>query len=196
MTKRTCCIADCGQSYLARGWCRKHYYRWKRHGDPLFSREQPSAADRYFARIDRSDASGCWLWTGGRSSQGYGALKDDRNIQVGAHRFGWELYFGPIPDALMVCHSCDNPPCQNPAHWFLGTALDNMRDKITKGRARIVTPDRKGESNGRHQVTVEQVTEIRHRYASGGIRYIDLAQEYAISVSQVGAIVRGTSWTL
>jgi hypothetical protein len=79
----------------------------------------------------------CWEWTGARFPYGYGhiagspKLGEPRNLY--AHRVAYELGFGPIPKGLFVCHSCDNPPCCNPKHLWLGTALDNARDRDAKG---------------------------------------------------------------
>ena len=77
--------------------------------------------------------SGCWLWAGRLCGGGYGSLKvDGRRCQ--AHRASWEFHIGPIPAGLLACHKCDNPPCINPSHIFLGTHRDNLRDMVAKGR--------------------------------------------------------------
>lgn len=78
----------------------------------------------------------CWLWTGKTSGQGYGRVRVPASGYVLAHRFSWQLHNGnnPIPDGLLVLHKCDNPPCVNPKHLFLGTHADNMRDMIAKNR--------------------------------------------------------------
>lgn len=81
--------------------------------------------------------TGCWLWKGQINSAGYGVLwmgKEHKPVFVGAHRYSYEHFVGPIPDGMFVCHSCDNPPCMNPAHLWLGTAAENVQDKMDKGR--------------------------------------------------------------
>lgn len=80
--------------------------------------------------------SGCWEWSGTRNSGGYGDIRVDCRTTK-AHRYSWEIHNGPIPAGMLVCHKCDNPPCVNPSHLFLGTARDNVNDMIKKGRARF-----------------------------------------------------------
>lgn len=82
--------------------------------------------------------SGCHEWQGSRSAWGHGRLNRGRRGEgnIAAHRAAWELANGPIPDGLFVCHHCDNPPCCNVEHLFLGTAKDNSHDMSVKGRAK------------------------------------------------------------
>jgi len=120
----------------------------------------------------------CIPWWGARSIKNYGTLKRNGK-QLKAHRFIWEQCFGPIPDGICVLHHCDNPPCVNPAHLFLGTKGDNNRDAAAKKRSR-----------GKARLTVEQVRDIR---TSGETQQV-LADRYGISQPSVSYIQLGKSY--
>lgn len=85
----------------------------------------------------RPELGPCWEWTGYRA-RGYGVMRRASlyRFQIATHRYSWMLANGPIPDGLLVCHRCDNPPCVRPDHLFLGTTADNTRDRDAKGRGR------------------------------------------------------------
>ena len=91
-----------------------------------------SPAERLRDRLER-DAQGCLVWLGPVGGRGYGTINIGTR-QVGTHRLAWELAYGPIPAGIDVCHHCDNPPCCDPAHLFLGTRKQNMADMVAKGR--------------------------------------------------------------
>lgn len=92
----------------------------------------PTAADRQkFMRRVLVAASGCWLWQGPRDAKGYGHYSIGRR-SYRAHRVAYEMFKGEHPGELFVCHACDNPPCVNPAHLWLGTTTDNQRDMLAK----------------------------------------------------------------
>lgn len=88
---------------------------------------------RFLAGIQAESGSDCWIWKGCRNWANYGTMrKNGKNAFT--HRIAWEIYKGEIPKGLFVLHRCDNPPCCNPEHLFLGTPQDNSRDMTAKGR--------------------------------------------------------------
>ena len=98
-----------------------------------------SNLDRFEAKVSRCPISGCHLWTAAVDQRGYGRFgfrpHGEKNYRaVAASRVAWELYVGPVPKGMEVCHHCENPACVNPEHLFLGTHKDNMNDRDRKGR--------------------------------------------------------------
>lgn len=84
-----------------------------------------------------NDEDSCWEWQAGLNTNGYGQFnlcKDGKRLNMGAHRFSYELANGPIPKGILVCHKCDNPKCVRPKHLFPGTYQDNMDDMVRKKR--------------------------------------------------------------
>jgi hypothetical protein len=147
-------------------------------------------ATRYFAKVDKRGPDDCWPWTASRYRNGYGQFgvsKTQRSVL--AHRFGYELLVGPIPPGQRVCHTCDNPPCQNPAHWFLGTAADNSADMVAKGR----TNPARGDRHGSARIGATDVLVIRQRHQAGDpLR--DIAADYGLSISYTSAVATGRRW--
>ena len=95
----------------------------------------PEFVVRFELKVVRDDCmpNGCHIWTASVNHKGYGTVGFNGKTYR-AHRVSYTIYKGQIPDGLQVCHRCDNPPCVNPAHLFLGTQSDNEKDKIAKGR--------------------------------------------------------------
>lgn len=154
--------------------------------------------ERLRDRVDRTGGpDACWPYTSYCDPNGYGTLSNGKGIAY-AHRLAYEAEYGPIPDGLFVLHHCDNPPCCNPKHHFLGTQADNVADMWKKGRGSYGTrtegPLLRGESCTQARLTEDSVREIRRRHAAGDIGYIRLARAYGVSMSTIVAVVKRRNW--
>ncbi|WP_350339401.1 HNH endonuclease signature motif containing protein [Paramicrobacterium chengjingii] len=114
---------------IARGWCLNHYKQERRRAGGRFAR--PTTSERLYSSLISTE-NGCLEWTGA-SVGGYGNIHVNGKSTL-THRLAWELAHGPIPNGMVVCHTCDNPPCCNPEHLFIGTQADNVRDMVSKRR--------------------------------------------------------------
>lgn len=149
---------------------------------------------KFWSRVDKSGGpDACWLWTGGRfQSGGYGLVSNWPHSPLRANRVSYELHYGPIPEGLVICHKCDNPPCVNPAHLFAGTHKDNMQDCKAKGRSRIT--HHSGETHYHTDLTQDQVDEMRELYNVKGLRPFEIASQFGIKYSRCYLILRGYNW--
>lgn len=145
--------------------------------------------ERFWKHVDKS--SSCWVWKSGTVNGGYGAFSVGRSM-LRAHRVSYEIAHGPIPSGMLVCHSCDNPPCVNPAHLWLGTVGDNNRDALSKGRHKpnIMC----GEKHTEAKLREEDVILIRRWYAGSMYNMTDLGTLFNVSRTQIGRIVKGDAW--
>ncbi len=121
--------------------------------------------------------TGCWEWTRARHKYGYGELRNGKS-GVRASRLAYKLWKGEIPDGMEVCHECDNPPCCNPDHLFLGDHTKNMRDAKSKGRLNS---------------KLDQVSADRIRVDTRPYR--EICSEYAVSAATISEIKSGKRWT-
>jgi len=132
----------------------------------------------------------CWIYESSdrlRYPRIYlGSPESKVHIQWTTHRFSYELHFGPIPDGMGVCHTCDNTRCVRPDHLFLGTQADNMHDAVRKGRKNCW---------GHQKLTAENVRRLRAEYAAGGITQKALGAKYGVARNTVSQLVRGLTWT-
>lgn len=153
------------------------------------------SAQAFWRRVEIRGPDECWPWSDRRSPLGYGIFYCTNQGMRPAHRVSYLLEHGAIPEGRpLVLHTCDNPPCCNPAHLYAGTQLDNMHDKVQRGRCRGGSPGLKGEKHGRAKLTEAQVREMRRRAAAGETR-VHLAACYGVSPSTVDAIVGRRNWT-
>ena len=132
----------------------------------------------------KGEPDACWEWTASKFRDGYGQFYLNRK-PIGAHRFSWMLYVGEVPDGLWVLHKCDNRGCVNPAHLFLGTHTDNMRDCASKGRF----PKR----SNRKILTEEQVKTIRVMWLNG-VRNITLTKIFGVANQTISNITHHHTW--
>jgi len=147
-------------------------------------------AEKFWASVDRRSPDGCWEWAHARSPLGYGKAHIGRGHVtpvVLAHRVAWALANGEIPDGLLVLHRCDNPPCCNPAHLFLGTHEDNMRDMRSKGRSNV------GVRHPLARFSDEAVRAIRAARRRG-ISVAAIAQWLGVPRSRVSRAATGRRW--
>lgn len=143
---------------------------------------------------------GCWPWKGCTLRGGYGRF-DTEGRHLRAHRVAYLTFRGPIPGGTLVCHSCDNPPCVNPAHLWLGTNHENILDALAKGRHKnrvnLPRPEQQnlaiGERNGSAVLTQGQVVELR-LMAAGGMQFKLLAKEFGVCPSTIADIVHRRKW--
>ena len=110
------------------------------------------AAERIIQREWVITAAGCWEWQGATVAAGYGCVRVHGKLYLN-HRVSYEYHHGPIPEGLIVRHTCDNPPCFNPDHLLVGTHADNARDKVERGRHHYVLRERQYCQKG-HDLTL------------------------------------------
>jgi hypothetical protein len=155
-------------------------------------------AHRFWSKVRIGGPDECWPWTGANDGRhGYGRVRRSSGRGcVAAHRMAWELTNGPIPEdtstyhGVCVLHRCDNPPCCNPTHLYLGGPSENAQDAVDRGR--LVAPH--GETHWWATLNEAQVLEVRRRYAAGENQYV-LAEAFGVQQPAISRIVRGERWT-
>lgn len=146
------------------------------------TRKREPLEDRFLRRVNKTD--GCWLWSGAHYGGGYGAIPVCRNGKWGtgyAHRVSYELYRGPIPSGLYVCHACDNRLCVNPDHLWLGTHQENQADMGRKGRTH--SPAK--------VLSDADVARIRELLAEGRLYQREIAAQFGVGRTLISRIGTG-----
>lgn len=139
--------------------------------------------ERFLNKIYIKNNDLCWEWQASKTKGGYGEFSLEGSVQY-AHRIMWKLVYGEIPMNLHVLHNCDNRACVNPRHLFLGTNLDNIIDRVSKGRS----------SRSRAKLKESDVIEIRSLYTSGKYTQKELAKIYNIKRECISKIILRRRW--
>ena len=190
MTNQTICkIAECRNPARHLGWCRAHYRRFNRYGDPLAggSHHYKDPDQAFLARQKLNELTGCIEWNGSSDQKGYGHLRISGKL-VKAHRYAWARQNGEIPKGLIIRHKCDNPKCVNIDHLEIGTHIDNVSDMDQRGRR--VNAQAKGSCHVLSKVSEADIPKIR----ADNRRQIEIAKDYGISQAVVSKIKLRQAW--
>ena len=184
---KTCSVNGCARKHFGHSLCHAHYLQERRRGKVFSDRQNGLPINERLARRSKVDQNtGCIEWTGYKNKKGYGVIKIKNKVHL-AHRVAWELANGPIPDALLVLHKCDNPSCINPAHLFTGSNADNMADMVKKGRQNFP-------KGSRHPNAILSESVVREIKLDNRTQE-EIARSFEISRSHISNIKRGAAWS-
>lgn len=158
-----------------------------------------SIVEKFWKMVDFGEENECWIWKGGTNGSGnglgHGKLVISRDHGKAkneyAHRISWVLHYGQIPDGMFVCHHCDNPPCVNPKHLFIGTQVDNMKDMASKGRT---GKGAFGERQHSAKLKEKDVVEIKTALRDGQKMSV-LSKRFGVTIQAIHHIKTGRSWS-
>lgn len=143
---------------------------------------------RFWGKVSIRSKDECWPWLARKIRNGYGQFAIGK-LRLSSHRMAYELFYGKSPDDLCVLHTCDNRECNNPHHLFLGTILDNIRDREKKGRTVTV----KGGLHGRAKLSDDDVLIVKALLREG-IHHKEIAKRFNVSKSAIHHISAGNRW--
>jgi hypothetical protein len=169
---KPCTVDGCPENYSAKGYCKSHYNRWYRYGDPIKEHSTSGGVDdsiglwglrnRFLDQVAFEPMSGCWLWVGHINADGYGSIRVQK-VLYQVHRYAYTILVGEVPEGLELDHTCQVRCCVNPAHLKPVTSAENKR---LAGVRRKYCP------NG-HEYTVDNTS------YTGGYRRCKLCQNNA-----------------
>lgn len=154
-----------------------------------------SDKERLGRHVKINPETGCWEWSAHRCrKQGYGKTCLGGKSFL-AHRAMWTVHNGQIPPGADVLHRCDNPPCCNPDHLFLGDDFVNQRDRVAKGRHKGVPRNQRGEENKMAKLSEKEVLKIREIYATGRVSQRAIGLSYGVGQGLVSQIITRKIWS-
>jgi hypothetical protein len=193
----TCSIEGCGRPHYGHGMCNRHYQRWRSTGSTSHDIDRKAKLSVRELMVElllegiRELDDGCWICTTAYPGRrGYHRLQVRRGNVVHremAHRVSYEHFKGPIPKRLLVCHSCDYPPCCNPAHLFHGTHAHNTQDMVRKQRGLV------GELNTNALLTTAKVLAI-YQDEDCGLTRVEIAAKYGVNPETISHVLSGRNW--
>jgi predicted XRE-type DNA-binding protein len=193
---KLCKFEDCNKKQHASGFCGMHYMRNYMHGDPSIVKNNrgvgETKAAKFWSKVAiTANDDKCWHWLAGLNANGYGQMFFSFNGQKTAiaSRVAYILTFGEIPNNLHVLHKCDNPPCVNPRHLFLGTPAINAADRVAKNR------QQKGEAAGNVKLSQNQVVEIKNLLKDAKLTQKEIGKKYSVNQSTISYIKTGVVWS-
>lgn len=153
------------------------------------------ALKRFWEKVQKAEPNECWDWLASTNTDGYGQFafypeSGGKKANLQAHQIAYFLEHGNIPEGICICHTCDNPKCNNHRHLFAGTQADNTRDRDQKGRHICF----RGSENATARLTEDQVQKIRILWFGEHIHVNDIAASFDVSVSCIKGIVYGPNW--
>lgn len=187
------CHCGCGKKTLP--YTASNRQKGYRKGEPAkylkgHNNTPTDAIKRFWSKVNIGNEHECWTWKGFCNDFGHGKFSNWNGIGSAlAHRVSFTIAFGEIPDEMCVLHRCDNPPCVNPNHLFLGTRADNNADRDAKDRGNNLF----GSKHGMAILKENDISEII-RLAMSGLNNIEIGKIFHTSHSNISQIIGGKAW--
>jgi hypothetical protein len=151
-----------------------------------------STRARFWSKVSILGSSDCWVWTASANRKGYGKFRlNNPRRTATASRVAYEMHTGKYVGKAFVCHSCDNPPCCNPSHLWLGDSMSNSMDSCAKNRNKV--PLSKGQDNGNAVLTEDDVAKIRICFSLGE-NNCEISRKFGVTHQNVWRIRHGKNW--